>query len=460
MAKRNFTDEEKKILKSGLGTILWKILFWPAALFELLVAMVSLPEWSEYGVAFVIISIPFVAITYMSYRKQLFWKEEKQREYIQKVLDRKAGRPRTKQKTVDEMPYKATPYASMPNERPKTKEMLVAKKEEQPKAAANVGSITVDFHIERSELEIPPLQGNYAKTVFFWAFRKPSPIRRNGEYASYFLYECGIRDCVDYHKKLISEGYFVEATPNEKLDALKVPELKEILVALSKPVSGKKAELIDRIIENAESDLIEKYCPDRLYVLSAEGQKFLDEHEAYAELHKHSWGITWMEYDSCAKPGEAYINVVWRIINDRLKTADLQEQRNLYLSLHQILREKGNMSDALEMLLKVFYLDFSGIEGENCYHLYREGILTKKRLKEDFQICILLAPGNIKSLSKCKDFYDSEMIDQLYTWQLPMNICSKELFKEIIESGINDCFEEELVNTKLRRSFNRMVDAL
>ena len=63
-------------------------------------------------------------------------------------------------------------------------------------------------------------------------------------------------------------------------------------------------------------------------------------------------------------------------------------------------------------------------------------------------------------MSKCKDFYDSEMIDQLYTWQLPMNICSKELFKEIIESGINDCFDEELVNTKLRRSFNKMVDAL
>lgn len=124
-----------------------------------------------------------------------------------------------------------------------------------------------------------------------------------------------------------------------------------------------------------------------------------------------------------AKLGEAYINVVWRIINDRLKTANLQKQRNLYLSLYQILKEKGNMSDALEMLLKVFYLDFSGIEGENSYHLYREGILTKKILKEYFQICILLAPGNVKLLSEYKELYDAEMIEQLYSWQLPTNIC-------------------------------------
>ena len=59
---------------------------------------------------------------------------------------------------------------------------------------------------------IPPLQGAYAKTIFLWANEKASPVKKSSEYARYFLYECGIRDCVSYHLDLISDGYFEEAS--------------------------------------------------------------------------------------------------------------------------------------------------------------------------------------------------------------------------------------------------------
>ena len=49
------------------------------------------------------------------------------------------------------------------------------------------------FRICLKSPEIPPLQRDYAKAVFLWAFSKPQPIRDDGYYASYFLYECGIR---------------------------------------------------------------------------------------------------------------------------------------------------------------------------------------------------------------------------------------------------------------------------
>jgi len=54
----------------------------------------------------------------------------------------------------------------------------------------SLGKISIS--VQHNESEIPPLQGDYAKTVFLWAFSKPSPIRKADDYAAYFLYECGI----------------------------------------------------------------------------------------------------------------------------------------------------------------------------------------------------------------------------------------------------------------------------
>ena len=87
---------------------------------------------------------------------------------------------------------------------------------------------------------IPNFQGDYAKTFFLWAFNKSSPVKKQSEYARYFLYECGIRDAFLYHRQLIKEGYFTKASMEEKLKTLKVADLKLMLKELEQPVTGKK----------------------------------------------------------------------------------------------------------------------------------------------------------------------------------------------------------------------------
>ena len=47
--------------------------------------------------------------------------------------------------------------------------------------------------------------------------------------------------------------HFPGATMEAKLQSLKVPELKELLQAADLPVSGNKAELIKRLLENPKS---------------------------------------------------------------------------------------------------------------------------------------------------------------------------------------------------------------
>lgn len=117
--------------------------------------------------------------------------------------------------------------------------------EKESKQTAGMKDISISVSAPQYNPEIAPLQGDYAKAVFLWAFSKPHPIRDDGNYASYFLYECGIRDCVKYHKKLLKEGYLIEAEPGEALELFKLPELKDMLRELNMPVSGKKAVLIE-----------------------------------------------------------------------------------------------------------------------------------------------------------------------------------------------------------------------
>lgn len=75
--KTQYTAEEKRILRGGIATILWKVVFGISSLWELMVVITTLPKWSEYAVVFWIFTIPYLAIFYFAFRKQLFWNDEK-----------------------------------------------------------------------------------------------------------------------------------------------------------------------------------------------------------------------------------------------------------------------------------------------------------------------------------------------------------------------------------------------
>ena len=84
----------------------------------------------------------------------------------------------------------------------------------------------------------------------------------------------------------------------------------------------------------------------------------------------------------------------------------------------------------------------------------------KKQTMDYFSISVMLAPGLLNALEEFKDVYDTDMVDELYTWQLPVNICPKELFKEILDAGINGQFDEEKYAKKLKAHYNKMVEIL
>ena len=309
--------------------------------------------------------------------------------------------------------------------------------------------------------DIPPLQGQYAKTIFLWAHDKASAIKKSDEYARYFLYECGIRNPSAYHNELINEGYFEKASTRAILSNLKVSELKEILSSHGLPSTGKKETLIERVIENVDECVIKKLSSVELYVLSKKGEEFLTQNNDYVLIHKHKdWGIDWKDYDSRRKPGYSFYDIVWGILNERVLKENHNFGRNAYLNMYQLLKEEGKRENAIEMLLRVIYIDLSGTLGMNCYKLYKDGIYTQKELIEYFNVAIMLAPGLINDVLDYKDVYNDNIVEHVFEHELPVQICDKKLFLDIVHSIFEGTYDEETATEKVKKAYIKFVKTL
>ena len=310
-------------------------------------------------------------------------------------------------------------------------------------------------------------QFDYAKTLFLNAHKNVSAIKPSSEYNRYFYYECGIQDAATYHLSLLKQEYLRLATLEEKLQTLTVPALKDIAVTFELQPVGKKADLISRIVELDRRSDIENRLPYQVYtVLTEKGSDFLAEHNDYVLLHRHKdWGVNWQEYDK-RKKGHSFYDVVWGFFNERL-SENMQsysrggsaeryycEERNIRLNMFDLLQEEGKVERALAELIHVLYIDTSGVTGLQSI-LTASKALSSKQV-ELYLIYFIPVPGIIKSFSNFQAVTKDKVlanIDRCFDNHLPLQICSKELFTQIVLSSIDGSYDNFKVNESLTQSF-------
>lgn len=99
-----------------------------------------------------------------------------------------------------------------------------------------------------------------------------------------FSYSANIEKIV---KKLINKNYInLDFDLEKSLSSCKVPELKEILKSNDLPVSGKKIDLIERIIESADKQKYQ-HLLKKVWVPSSEGKKIIHDTDFIMYAHRH-----------------------------------------------------------------------------------------------------------------------------------------------------------------------------
>lgn len=284
---------------------------------------------------------------------------------------------------------------------------------------------------EKMQPEIPKYQGDYAKTIFLNWFSKPKEKPIQGKWPQYFLYECGIRDCSLFFDQMINNGLIKTIQPEAKLQVLKLTDLKEMLSQRQLPTTGSKAQLIDRIMENFDSNSILKYVGNSpMYSLSISGHEFIEKHQQYVILYKHkNWMVSWQDFDRSHRPEVGIYDTIWGLLNQRyMEEVPRNYGRNAYHSMAECAIEREKPEIALSLYLQVLYIDL-------CFC-------------PDF---LGLAPGIVKEIGKLGDYYHLEMLDDIYKMKIPGCVCEKEEFNRIIVSIINGKINIEAVEKRLKK---------
>lgn len=114
-----------------------------------------------------------------------------------------------------------------------------------------------------------------------WLHNKPE----NSDYPQYYKYDYYI-DPLKSTEKLIKEGFVRFSTPQDALSSLKVVDLKSILEKNNLSQSGRKKELIERIVENISVENFSAYIKSRSYVATDKGLEVINGHGHLINSHK------------------------------------------------------------------------------------------------------------------------------------------------------------------------------
>ncbi len=136
----------------------------------------------------------------------------------------------------------------------------------------------------RKKTAVPSRNGLYPAEILLLSYCSKYPNPTKG-YPGFWWFEYGVRDVGGALRSLESRGFLRWSTAAESLNELKIPELKAALSALGAPVTGKKAELIQRL-QGATEEQLSPFIPQRRYALTPLGRQELDENEYVLYMHR------------------------------------------------------------------------------------------------------------------------------------------------------------------------------
>ncbi|WP_288867892.1 SAP domain-containing protein [uncultured Parvimonas sp.] len=289
---------------------------------------------------------------------------------------------------------------------------------------------------------------NVVKAIFLHKYNNKS-LELN--YPHYYQYEYKIKDTKKLHQEFINKGFLIELDIENNIQAvlnmMTIAELKELLKTKGLKVSGKKADLVERLltINISKNEIHPKYY---VYTLSEKAINYLEKYDFLYKLHQSTYGIELEEYihnknelEKAWKTNKVKFNdVCWAILNKRTLKYSFNKDygllRNNFYDMYVITKSEGKAN--LELLCNVLYIDLSGMENNNSV--------------EDLEIMFYKNSPIAPALSdEIKKYKLSDIIDALKNVRLnlPFSYFNLNQMINIITDEYNDLIHdvEKLKNT-------------
>lgn len=195
---------------------------------------------------------------------------------------------------------------------------------------------------------VPTKRGLYPHEILMLDYAHTfSTSSRNNHFQGFWYYEYSVEHPGAVLKSLERRGFIQPGDLRSAIQNLTVPMIKKELKAIGQKVSGKKAELIDRLLENASLEDLEKKFPVRFYELTESGQQELAENQYVPYLHRHKYMSVWEMNDRLNHKNLrhfGYRDLIWQFFNEEslkhLHEGDMGLYRNTRLNMYEFLFEE------------------------------------------------------------------------------------------------------------------------
>ncbi|QNO13359.1 SAP domain-containing protein [Alkalicella caledoniensis] len=283
-------------------------------------------------------------------------------------------------------------------------------------------------------------------------------------YPGFWWYKYGIKDVDKLLQSLLDRGFLQIGSLRSAIEKETATVLKDILKANDLKVSGKKSELVERLLDEVPEEKLKAAFTKFTYELTDEGKDVLNKEEYIPYIHRT--GIEDLDIWSLSKkvqekPEYPYRDVIWGYLNERsmihAKNGDFGLYRNSRFTMSEFVKEESKLDNAFSLLSEVIRYDLSGLS--NGFSMQFMDIYADSYFPYDSSI-ITMAPGIISRVAdyqEKKGLSDEDLKRKLYEeickFKLPFSVFTEDECVEIVLMEIQKDEEglQKLYNKAERR---------
>jgi len=139
---------------------------------------------------------------------------------------------------------------------------------------------------ERKKTAIPSKRGLYPAEILLLEYcsKGTYPGPKNG-YPGFWWFAYGIRDVGAALKSLEERGYIAWGSVRDAVGGFTVVQLKDLLTSQNMPTTGKKADLVERVLSGVPDEALIAAGAQRKYILTETGRLELEENAYVPYMH-------------------------------------------------------------------------------------------------------------------------------------------------------------------------------
>ena len=239
-------------------------------------------------------------------------------------------------------------------------------------------------------------------------------------FQGFWWYRYGVRDVQAVLNSLVERGFLQIGDLRAALDKQTAAAIKEALKTHEIKTTGKKADLVQRALDEIPEAELNRSFPKRTYMPTEAGKTAITEEAYVPYIHRHGmedldiWSMNKLMH---TEPYMSYRDKIWGYLNQQsmkhFSVGNFGLYRNCRFQMSQFLREENKLKDSLAMLAEVVFYDLSG--APNNYNpqfleIYADGFFPYENS------LAATAPGIIAAIEACQKelgYTNEELVEAL-----------------------------------------------